>query len=151
MEALGSGLLVVGISVQTLYHKWILLLQVKQLAVVYSPRAVNRLTSDACLDFPCSISVASTARAAHKCYGLMLHCVNAHGYYSCLWVDACVCVSEDYLQLYNTHISLKGLAADKAGLKEGDQIVSVNRQDVTSLKHEDLVGMIKKVSEIQIN
>ena len=60
-----------------------------------------------------------------------------------------MCVSEDYLQLYNMHISVKGLAADKAGLKEGDQIVSVNRQDVTSLKHEDLVGMIKKVSEIQ--
>ena len=150
MVALGSGLLVVGTSAQTLCHKWILLLQVRQLVVVYSSRAVNCLTSDACLDLPCSINLASTMRTAHKCYGLMLHCVNAHGYYLYMLVGSCVCVCQKITSSYTTHISLplKGLAADKAGLKEGDQIVSVNRQDVTSLKHEDLVGMIKKVSEI---
>lgn len=42
------------------------------------------------------------------------------------------------------------MAADKAGLKEGDQIVSVNKQDVTSMKHEDLVSMIKRVSLISV-
>ena len=61
-----------------------------------------------------------------------------------------MCVCQNITSSYPTHISLTGLAADKAGLKEGDQIVSVNRQDVTSLKHEDLVSMIKRVSEIQI-
>lgn len=39
-----------------------------------------------------------------------------------------------------------GLAADKAGLKEGDQLVSVNKQDISTLNHEALVAMIKKVS-----
>ena len=39
-----------------------------------------------------------------------------------------------------------GLAADRAGLKEGDQLVSVNKQDISTLKHEALVSMIKKVS-----
>ena len=42
---------------------------------------------------------------------------------------------------------LKGLAAYKAGLKEGDELVSVNKQDVSSLSHEDLVSMIKQVRE----
>ena len=40
-----------------------------------------------------------------------------------------------------------GLAADRAGLKEGDQLVSVNKQDISSLNHEELVAMIKKVSQ----
>ena len=40
-----------------------------------------------------------------------------------------------------------GLAADKADLKEGDQLVSVNKQDISTLNHEALVAMIKKVSE----
>ena len=39
------------------------------------------------------------------------------------------------------------MAADKAGLKEGDALVSVNKQDVSTLNHEALVSMIKKVSE----
>ena len=43
--------------------------------------------------------------------------------------------------------SLKGLAAYKAGLKEGDELVSVNKQDVSSLSHEALVSMIKQVRE----
>lgn len=39
-----------------------------------------------------------------------------------------------------------GLAADQAGLIEGDQLVSVNKQDISTLNHEALVSMIKKVS-----
>ena len=38
------------------------------------------------------------------------------------------------------------MAADLAGLKEGDELVSVNKQDISHLKHEALVAMIKKVS-----
>lgn len=40
-----------------------------------------------------------------------------------------------------------GMAADRAGLKEGDELVSVNKQDVSSLTHEGLVSMIKQVRE----
>ena len=41
---------------------------------------------------------------------------------------------------------LPEMAADKAGLKEGDELVSVNKQDVSYLNHEALVSMIKQVS-----
>ena len=45
--------------------------------------------------------------------------------------------------VYSFH---QGMAADLAGLKEGDELVSVNKQDISHLKHEALVAMIKKVS-----
>ena len=48
------------------------------------------------------------------------------------------------------HVVYIGLAADKAGLKEGDQLVSVNKQDISTLNHEALVAMIKKVRRTRV-
>ena len=45
---------------------------------------------------------------------------------------------------------LPGSAAEKGGLRSGDEITSVNGQDVTSLKHSDLVVAIRKVSLIDM-
>ena len=38
-----------------------------------------------------------------------------------------------------------GSAAEDAGIKAGDKIVSVNKEDMTRLTHSELVSVIKKV------
>ena len=62
-----------------------------------------------------------------------------------------MCVQFDCVPIkeYYTSVAV-GLAADKAGLKEGDQLVSVNKQDISTLNHEALVAMIKQVSESKL-
>ena len=41
---------------------------------------------------------------------------------------------------------LPGSAAEQGGLRSGDEIISVNGQNVTSLNHTDLVSAIRKVN-----
>ena len=52
----------------------------------------------------------------------------------------------DTVQEAQVDMVLPGSAAEEGGLRSGDKIVSVNGQDVTSLKHTDLVAIIRKVS-----
>ena len=41
---------------------------------------------------------------------------------------------------------LPGSTAEEGGLRSGDEITSVNGEDVTSMKHSELVAAIRKVS-----
>ena len=52
----------------------------------------------------------------------------------------------DTVQEAQVDMVLPGSAAEEGGLRSGDRITCVNGQDVTSLKHTDLVAIIRKVS-----
>ena len=45
----------------------------------------------------------------------------------------------------HTHTIFTGSAAEDAGLMTGDELVSVNKQDISQLTHLELVALIKKV------